>query len=521
MAPRFHTLARTTAGIAFFIAIFMAVRAANAGSIVGTGTPDSCTDAAFDTALKAGGAITFNCGAVPVSINVLHEKDITGSVTIDGAGRVTLNGRNRARLFRVTAGASLTLQKISLAFAAANGAGNGDGGGNGAGVLNEGGTLVMSDSTVTASRAEEGGGAVYNKGSGSVSLIRVTLSNNTAGSNGGGLGNESGQVTLTNVTFSGNFAANKGGGLYDDTGSVTLLNNTFSDNNAGFGASAIDTGQNATVTLKNSIVANNLSIGGVPVNENCSSVTDGGHNLQFPDKSCGETIPESDPQLGTLADNGGFVLTHALKITSPALDAGNNTVCAADPILNLDARNIPRPIGAACDIGAYEADPKKPGKGFDNGVCATPSPKSQPTFIPCPAGTVWNALVGDCVKPSATTAATAPAPAPATSNAPGSTCTVGKQGNLGSCPGQQYYLGANGCCMLCPTNHLRNNSNQCVCIQGYTDNGNPSAQCVPAVQVPACTPQLIAQCAITRTANGCAEVCSNGQCVPNYNSCIK
>ncbi|HLY29346.1 MAG TPA: hypothetical protein VKQ72_23575, partial [Aggregatilineales bacterium] len=210
-------LARTIVGMAFFVVIFMALRTVRADGVVGTGTPDSCTDDAFDAAVKAGGSITFNCGTAPVAINVLKEKDVTGSVNINGGGKVTLNGRNRARLFRVATGATLTLQELTLAYAAANGAGNGDGGGNGAGVLNEGGTVVITDTTITASRAEEGGGAVYNKGTGTISLIRTTLSNNTAGTNGGGLGNEAGQVMLANVTFSGNFAANKGGGVYDDT----------------------------------------------------------------------------------------------------------------------------------------------------------------------------------------------------------------------------------------------------------------------------------------------------------------
>ncbi|HLY25350.1 MAG TPA: hypothetical protein VKQ72_03355 [Aggregatilineales bacterium] len=100
-------------------------------------------------------------------------------------------------------------------------------------------------------------------------------------------------------------------------------------------------------------------------------------------------------------------------------------------------------------------------------------------------------------------------------------CAVGIQGNVSSCPGQQYYLGANSCCTLCPTNHLRNNSNQCVCIQGYTDNGNPGGQCAPVPAAPACNAQLIAKCAVLRGTNGCTEVCSKGQCVPSNNNCIK
>jgi hypothetical protein len=53
--------------------------------------------------------------------------------------------------------------------------------------------------------------------------------------------------------------------------------------------------------------------------------------------------------LGPLADNGGPTQTHALLPGSPAIDAGDNTACPAT-----DQRGVTRPLGAACDIGAYE-----------------------------------------------------------------------------------------------------------------------------------------------------------------------
>jgi len=56
-----------------------------------------------------------------------------------------------------------------------------------------------------------------------------------------------------------------------------------------------------------------------------------------------------DPKLGSLADNGGPTLTVALLPGSPAIDAGDTA--AAPPT---DQRGVPRPFGAASDIGAYE-----------------------------------------------------------------------------------------------------------------------------------------------------------------------
>jgi hypothetical protein len=35
-----------------------------AAGVVGTGTPATCTESAFDTALTGGGSVTFNCGGL-------------------------------------------------------------------------------------------------------------------------------------------------------------------------------------------------------------------------------------------------------------------------------------------------------------------------------------------------------------------------------------------------------------------------------------------------------------------------
>jgi hypothetical protein len=61
--------------------------------------------------------------------------------------------------------------------------------------------------------------------------------------------------------------------------------------------------------------------------------------------------------LNPLAYNGGPTATHSLAPTSPALDAGNPAVPGGGsfaPCAALDQRNIARPQGAQCDMGAYE-----------------------------------------------------------------------------------------------------------------------------------------------------------------------
>jgi hypothetical protein len=72
------------------------------------------------------------------------------------------------------------------------------------------------------------------------------------------------------------------------------------------------------------------------------------------DGSCGASI-KANPRLAGLQDNGGDTLTHALQAGSPAIDAGDNGICAAAPINNLDQRGYGRPVGPACDLGSFEA----------------------------------------------------------------------------------------------------------------------------------------------------------------------
>ena len=111
--------------------------------------------------------------------------------------------------------------------------------------------------------------------------------------------------------------------------------------------SATDGGINTVGgTLINTLLANNVPSNGSP------TIADLGHNLSS-DNSCSFTnvgsLNNTDPMLGPLADNGGPTWTVALLPGSPAIDAGDDA--AAPPT---DQRGVPRPFGAASDIGAYE-----------------------------------------------------------------------------------------------------------------------------------------------------------------------
>src|SRR5262245_2757787 len=352
-------------GIALLIALtlFQVMQPIHAAGTVVTGTPDSCNEAALDAALAGGGAVNFICGAAAVVVELTKEKVIAQATTIDGNGLVTLSGRNITRIFHVNASATLELHKLKLAYGAANDTSETARDGIGGGILNDGGTVTLIDSMISSGRADHSGGAIYNNG-GTLTLVRSTISGNYVNDIGGGILNAKGTLNLANSTLSGNFAGKNGGGLFNFAGTVQITNSTIFNNTAGFNGSGILNNQEGKVAIKNSIIAN-VASGGAPSSGNCNGdITDDSKNLQFPDNSCGTTITMADPQLGALADNGGFVLTHALRDSSPAVDKADSTVCQTDPISSLDSRNDARPVGANCDIGAYEYDPKKPGKGF-------------------------------------------------------------------------------------------------------------------------------------------------------------
>ncbi len=93
--------------------------------------------------------------------------------------------------------------------------------------------------------------------------------------------------------------------------------------------------------------------------------TSGGDNLDS-DGTCQSftlatnDLPNTDPQLGPLQDNGGPTETHALLPGSPAIDAAVNCADFEGNPITTDQRGVARPQGADCDIGAVETNAQVP-----------------------------------------------------------------------------------------------------------------------------------------------------------------
>jgi CSLREA domain-containing protein len=228
--------------------------------------------------------------------------------------------------------------------------------GVGGGIYNLG-TLGLAHSTVSGNTASDYGGGIYNGGSGSTVVLTATAVISNSAMHGGGVFSD-GTVELENSTISDNKAVQvgdyggTGGGIRNSGGIVELTSSTVSCNSAAVAGGGIYS--LGTMRMINTIVADQVS------GADCAgdAITSNGYNLDS-DGSCGLDAPgdrTADPQLAPLRDNGGPTETRALSFGSPAIDAIPVESCTdrlGTPIA-VDQRGVPRPQGAACDIGAYE-----------------------------------------------------------------------------------------------------------------------------------------------------------------------
>jgi hypothetical protein len=273
-------------------------------------------------------------------------------------GMSTIDGQNTRRCITVPSSNTVVFER----FVITNGKSI-DGGG-----ISNGGTITLNTCSIVGNTAtgdvnSEGGGIVTGSSS-TVTVNNSTISDNTATS-GGGIFSAWGTIYLNNSTISGNIA-NGGGGVNNLGGTVTINNSTFSNNSVvTMGGGGIRNEASGTVTVQNTLIAGNLSSLGPDCN---GDITSAGYNLIGDTSDCTFSSSTGDltdinPRMGSLTDNGGPTLTHALNPGSPALDAGNNATC-----LSTDQRGETRPIDgdgdgtSTCDIGAYEAQAYVPTK---------------------------------------------------------------------------------------------------------------------------------------------------------------
>lgn len=204
-------------------------------------------------------------------------------------------------------------------------------------------TSSESIATLTKSVLNSNGYGVVN--SSTASATDCTFSNNTQN----GFQN-TGTANITNCTMSGNAQY---GFLNVGAGPATLINCTISGNSTGVLNTSTSTMTNCTVTGNSStgilnpgtFTVNNSVIAGNTTNLSENPIS-GANNI-----STG-TAADAGLSPSGLQNNGGPTQTIALLASSPAINAGNDTLAPAK-----DQRGIARPQGMRSDIGAYEFVP--------------------------------------------------------------------------------------------------------------------------------------------------------------------
>jgi CSLREA domain-containing protein len=234
---------------------------------------------------------------------------------------------------------------------------------------------VITDSTFTGNTSGGNGGGIvlWNYGR----INRSTISGNRAHAEGGGIYSVTSaspspyQLFIVNSTISGNGSDGVGGGLRNTNGGANLLNVTIAGNTAntdrsgsdGVGGGVANAG-NATLTLVNSIVANNSALVSnslfTVLNDCTGTIASLGFNIvRYATCTVAGNYSTDAVQFGPFGYNGGPTQTLPLLAGTGGIDAGDPAGCTDDigAGLDTDQRGLPRPVGAACDLGAYEVQP--------------------------------------------------------------------------------------------------------------------------------------------------------------------
>jgi hypothetical protein len=199
----------------------------------------------------------------------------------------------------------------------------------GGGLLNDGGSVTLTNSKVSGnalsgSGAKLGGG-IFTYGYSGLKLIKTTVSGNTA-PQGGGIAGTFGDATLTSSTVSGN----TGGGIYGGQGGDWALTGSTVSDNHGSGITVVE----GSVTLTDSKVSDNTTGGsgggiggaeasvrltGSTVSDNTAGGEGGGITLNF-----GTTTLTNSTVSGNTATRGGGLASGADLILNGASSVSRN-----------------------------------------------------------------------------------------------------------------------------------------------------------------------------------------------------
>jgi len=170
--------------------------------VVGTGTPDSCTEAALRTALSGGGHVTFDCGASPLTLALGDVISITAPTVLEGGDMITLDAGGTHRILDVATGASLSVRQLRF----------------------------INGKAADTMEPEGIGGAIAGEWRSEVEVIGCTFEDNAAARGGGAVSVWTGsRLTVVSSRFERNHSW-YGGALYSLLSPLTVIDSDFVDN---------------------------------------------------------------------------------------------------------------------------------------------------------------------------------------------------------------------------------------------------------------------------------------------------
>jgi hypothetical protein len=319
-------------------------------TVVGTGTAASCTYDALNTAVAAGGIITFDCGSDPVAIPITASLEVRTDVdtVIDGGELVTLDGQSSVRILHYHSAnfqaldTRLTLQRLRLVNGkttpteaiptAPEPCSQGWNDGEGGALYMRDGNLTVIDCIFENNQAaplgpDTGGGAIYVVGSkyGTV-IVGSTFTGNQA-SNAGAVGGLFCEHHIYDSLFSGNTATGHDANN-NDPGQCDYINNGQNEIGSGGNGGAIYSDGNDV----------NIILCGDKIVDNHAGDNAFGGGLFFTSNNYGGTLSIADTTM-TGNTGGSWTNTQSGSITNAGTAVGTN--CQSITIDNSTIQGYP------------------------------------------------------------------------------------------------------------------------------------------------------------------------------------
>ena len=274
----------------------------------------------FDPTVFPGGVIP------PTVIEISSQIAINKSITIDGDGRVSIDGQNIVRCFYVaTAGVEVALSKLWIM--------NGSAQGGGGVYVSSSAKATISECNIMSCSSSSHGAGVFARDTAQATIENCSLTNNTASNNGGGVYvRDSAQATLINCNMQGNGAAT-GQALYSTQTAAVVV----SDCSLTLGAGSVVFSGSGSASVIDSRLQD------VDFGASVTTTIDGATVIDNFYARSGSTV--------TLADGAGLAITSAATVTGATItSAGRSYLALADDV-DVSAATVANSV-IQCEYGA-------------------------------------------------------------------------------------------------------------------------------------------------------------------------